>query len=295
MNQKIKILFGALGVVALVSVYQLYGSVSFTKYLTGNVGLLSQPLPTPDNDPDHDGLTNAQEAYWNTDPYNPDTDGDGFKDGEEVASGHDPTIPGPNDLLPQYQQNVTTRVGNLVLSGLFEGSLKQDSPNFDTSVNQIIDEILAQSQINLGTVDPNHFTVVSDTPDNERTYGKKVYPLLLDISKNDPKSLQSLLEAYKSVGDPTHVDHPLLVNFFSSQASALQNQIDQLSQVSVPQRWLAPHDRLVTFLKQIKKAYASLQNVQKDPFQSFVALSKLIDFLITDFTDVIKPFASLTQ
>ncbi len=37
-----------------------------------------------DADPDHDGLTTRQERKIGTDPHNPDTDGDGLTDGEEV-------------------------------------------------------------------------------------------------------------------------------------------------------------------------------------------------------------------
>ncbi|HVR09681.1 MAG TPA: Ig-like domain-containing protein, partial [Thermoanaerobaculia bacterium] len=35
-------------------------------------------------DPDHDGLTNLEEFQYGTDPNNPDTDGDGLSDGDEV-------------------------------------------------------------------------------------------------------------------------------------------------------------------------------------------------------------------
>lgn len=42
-------------------------------------------------DPDNDGLTTAQEEALGTDPFNPDTDGDGLLDGEEVRQhGTDP-------------------------------------------------------------------------------------------------------------------------------------------------------------------------------------------------------------
>ena len=36
------------------------------------------------NDSDGDSLNNEQEAWWGTDPYSPDTDGDGYTDGGEV-------------------------------------------------------------------------------------------------------------------------------------------------------------------------------------------------------------------
>lgn len=39
-------------------------------------------------DPDHDGLTNLQEFQQGTDPHNPDTDGDGLSDGDEVNLYH---------------------------------------------------------------------------------------------------------------------------------------------------------------------------------------------------------------
>ena len=44
----------------------------------------------PDADPDHDGLTNRRECELGTDPFQPDSDGDGLDDGWEVAHGFDP-------------------------------------------------------------------------------------------------------------------------------------------------------------------------------------------------------------
>lgn len=48
----------------------------------------------PTEDPDEDGLTNAEEARYGTDPTNPDTDGDSFLDGEEIENDYNPLGPG---------------------------------------------------------------------------------------------------------------------------------------------------------------------------------------------------------
>ena len=45
----------------------------------------------PSVDLDHDGLSDALEKSFGTDPLNPDTDGDGYPDGTEVFAGYSPT------------------------------------------------------------------------------------------------------------------------------------------------------------------------------------------------------------
>jgi hypothetical protein len=47
-------------------------------------------------DSDNDGLTDYEEKQiYKTDPFNPDTDGDGYSDGREVKNGYDPNNPLP--------------------------------------------------------------------------------------------------------------------------------------------------------------------------------------------------------
>ena len=46
-------------------------------------------------DTDADGLTDwAEVKIYKTNPLNPDTDGDTYKDGQEVINGYDPLLPG---------------------------------------------------------------------------------------------------------------------------------------------------------------------------------------------------------
>ena len=57
-----------------------------------------EPLPPAGLDTDSDGLTDLEEALFGADPRNPDTDGDGFLDGNEVFNLYSPTGRAPAKL-----------------------------------------------------------------------------------------------------------------------------------------------------------------------------------------------------
>jgi len=59
-----------------------------------------------DIDTDKDGLKDWEERLWKTDAKNPDTDGDGATDGEEVDADRDPLLAGPNDLLSANKKSI---------------------------------------------------------------------------------------------------------------------------------------------------------------------------------------------
>ena len=69
-------------------------------------------------DSDNDGLRDWEEELYHTNPNNPDTDGDGYLDGEEINSGHNPLIKAPGDKLTFYplplekKYNITQKVLN---------------------------------------------------------------------------------------------------------------------------------------------------------------------------------------
>ncbi len=66
----------------------------------------------PDADDDGDGLSNADEdCIWGTDPFNSDSDGDGFSDGEEVEDGHDPNDPEDFYVEPEPPPRTGAYVG----------------------------------------------------------------------------------------------------------------------------------------------------------------------------------------
>ena len=63
-----------------------------------------------DDDDDNDGIPDAAESFFGTDPLNPDSDGDGIQDGTELgrtSAGPDSTG-GPNPFVPDADPTTTT-------------------------------------------------------------------------------------------------------------------------------------------------------------------------------------------
>lgn len=88
MKKTIALFIIILAFVALLSVYGATAAVVVPKDNSVQYG------DGPILDSDMDGLTDeAERTVYGTDPYNPDTDGDGILDGTEVMNGTDPLDP----------------------------------------------------------------------------------------------------------------------------------------------------------------------------------------------------------
>lgn len=76
----------------LILVFFCFLSVKPAKAATDqNISSSSKNLVGPEKiDSDHDGLSDALELKFKTDPLNPDSDSDGHQDGEEVDWGYNP-------------------------------------------------------------------------------------------------------------------------------------------------------------------------------------------------------------
>jgi len=86
--------------------------------------LNSSPLKSDKIDSDNDGLSDYKEFQFHTDALNPDTDGDGYKDGDEIKAGYDPLNKEKIKLPKQIEINLKKQELSYFLDGVRIGTFK---------------------------------------------------------------------------------------------------------------------------------------------------------------------------
>jgi hypothetical protein len=112
---------------------------------------------TPGLDRDSDGLTDAEEALFGTNPLSPDTDGDTYQDGAEVLGGYDPTAAKAALVTSSRFKSVTVRsvaTARIPSAWTEEGAAGTQYINTGTAENfQITERRLADEPTDLTLTD----------------------------------------------------------------------------------------------------------------------------------------------
>jgi hypothetical protein len=276
MNRNIKIILGSLALIAVISSYSLLSSLKNNPLAKlaklANISQGSQ-LEEPDNDTDNDGLSDNDERAWGTDFTNPDTDGDSFKDGEEIASGHNPNVAGPDDLINK-KQNVTQRISELMLAGIKEGSLRVDSSNFNSSIETLVDEALHQTQVNAVKINSSSLKIIPDTKENLLKYKEKIDPEIKFWATENPNSLLDFSTGLDDL--MLNNKEKTLNNFLKKEVELLEEKILKLESMEVPKSVSKSHNSLIYLAKQEKAQYLLSKESKDDPIQTMVILSSVV-------------------
>ncbi len=246
--------------------------------------LNSQQVADPTGDSDQDGLSNAAEALWSTDPNNPDTDGDGFKDGEEVGASHNPTIAGPNDRLPvgfQPGQNVTPLTGsapnpqaftsffadNLDLTGGRKNLTEEygkSVPDKDKSPATLTQFIQAQPIItSLPSVNDAAIIAEQDTPIALAQY--------MDTAGN----IESLIDKTRVSVATNDLLNRYDTAEFATLAARTKNFEEALKKLTVPQQSREYHKLLLGYSALLSATFSQISNYEKDPVKALVGFHQL--------------------
>lgn len=136
-----------------------------------NIGPAMEVPPAPDSD--QDGLTDIEEQLFETDKLQPDTDGDGYKDGEEILSGFNPRKGGRADLA-------TSGLVNEYSNPLFGYTIRYPSKFLARSIDETNREVLFTA------VTGELITVTVDDQVQHPTlqaWYKEQFPDVIDTSK----------------------------------------------------------------------------------------------------------------
>lgn len=288
MQNKIKLFLIFLAIAAVVSVLSFFDIVGGVK--SAMLGDSVKPLPPVEDDVDNDGLSNSEESYWETDIQNPDTDGDGFLDGEEVVSGKDPVIKAPNDTL--LSLNMTQRMTDLAIAGLAEGSLKPGNPNYDQSLDDLALHIIDKAVSDLTPIaDIPKLTVVESSKKNQIIYVKEVrdtFQQLVKIIADQANSLKSSSQPLFASDDTSEPDEDFVKTY-----EELKNIHSRVVAISTPENWEQYHIALIEKLDQLLKVNKTIAYRYEDPVKTAVAYNLWptaygnIYQLVQDFSDMI--------
>lgn len=241
------------------------------------------------DDFDHDGLKNTEEAVWGTDPYNPDTDGDGYLDGEEAFSDHNPRQAN-NDSLAKTREflslNSTDRMAYLVTGGILSGDLKKNNnpQTYAQSINStatatVYSILSALEDIDVGDEVKN---TVPDSKESEEKYLKVIFNVvagdITDLVLGQPKELVMLFSPDQTNESADVFDDQQkerIKTKFLQHSVKFSQAFDQINNTGVPKSWTSIHKKTLTLLKKLELYYRSIALSADDPLKQMVVLGNL--------------------
>lgn len=201
-----------------------------------------------DQDDDNDELPNAKEIIYDSDPKNPDTDGDSYLDGSEIINGYDPIAAGSTRLAERQDKNFTIQYFTWAQEkyGVKNPYLQDSSINDYLSMRfPIILEmpVISNKDINI-------------TYSEDKQIMREYIAALNNIEL--PQNFSNYPELYEKTFAGEQVEIDSIIEQINSGAKKLYN-------LSVPIKALEIHKQYLGILETLKIIFSDLKNTQKDP------------------------------
>lgn len=244
-----------------------------------------QPDPNDSNkDSDSDGLKDWQEMQiYKSDPCKTDSDGDGYLDGEEVASGYDPAKKAPEDELPgtthknprELPENLTEALRQALSEQIAQNNISAFNEKGDLlssdqlanypAIQASIQDIIAGSG-NLFTPEKIDESQIKTIPDNSRQAIQN-YAAAANASFSYPKT--------QSGSETEMFLNAIENNDFSELELHLQsykNAYGRLKELTVPNELVSIHKEQLEIFSKLIKIYEAIKEINTDPLKANLAL-----------------------
>ncbi|MEK7151470.1 MAG: hypothetical protein AAB784_02025 [Patescibacteria group bacterium] len=280
MSKKIKVSLGILLLLAgfLIVRVGLYLKNSVQKSNLASVKGVTKPeneLISILKDSDADGIIDYDEAYYRTSAFDSDSDDDGYLDGEEVATG---TNPSKKDAVPtQTIENITANFGQRLVAGIYAGDLNPRNGKdrkYEEGLDQLSFAVIDEAQQVLSpSIDNELLNIVPDTPGSMEIYLQTIGTVMegsfLDAFLSQPQSLNKIATLLSS--NQKLEAQKMLTELSSNYATTFE----QLKKIPIPKKFLTFHNSLLRTFGELSNNYRSLVNLENDPMLAIVALNNL--------------------
>lgn len=245
-------------------------------------------------DNDRDGLQNWEEQIYGTDPNNPDTDGDGTSDGDEVKAGRNPLVKGPNDYLNtpdttesaanQQPQNLTQSIfSDVIQKGGIIGLTQGKNSGFITNqVNQKVDELIASGQLSSPTnTETISLPYMKTSPDTSVAAVKNYLGQVADTMRKDLSSFKKDdLDLFLEI---LQAEKLARLGELTPYRQALEKTTTDLNGLVVPKNMAWFQAKEIGYLQKSSQQITAFENADTDPAAAMAAIPARMDLKI-DFT-----------
>ncbi len=257
------------GILGLVLMIVLIGSIASKKATyKQNANSKGQVLvvgDTIEKDADSDGLKDWEESLWGTDPYNPDSDGDGVQDGVQI-------------------RKVQAQIAGI---GLGEGSLATDTTKTGALTRDIL--TIAKAVNQSGALTPESQEAITDEiakyleNRQQNLYGISDITITEKPTNNQARAYATLMKN-SVLGTPlSATDLQLITSYeeniqsgdmggYLQTAEKFRKERDFIKKTAVPEQYITIHLLYLNSLEGLRSLYADIAEQEEDPAKALAAI-----------------------
>jgi hypothetical protein len=256
------------GILGLILVIVLIGAVANKKAIyKQNANSKGQVLvvgDTVEKDADQDGLKDWEELLWGTDPYNPDTDGNGIQDGAQIRKIQGEI--GGFNLGEGSLATDTTKTGALTRDILtIAKAVNQSGPLTPESQEAITDEIAKYLEKRQQTV-----YGISDITITEKPTANQARAYATLIKNSVEGTPLSATDIQLIAGYEENMDSGNMAPYIQT-AEKFREERDFIKKTAVPEQYITIHLNYLNSLEGLRSLYADIAVQEEDPAKALAA------------------------